>query len=283
MILIADGGSSKVDWVLLEPNKKRCSEAFSGSGLNPVYLSDNELTNRLQDQFSSKKWRDDLEALHFYGAGCATPLFRNRLHKVFRHFFPSATIEVSHDLMGAARATCLHNPGIPCILGTGSNSCLYDGEKIIDQVANLGYLIGDEGSGTHLGKEFLRAYFYRELPEYINKQLEAEFDLERKKVLEKLYGNQPNLFLASFVPFISLHQQEEPVGSIIQNVFGEFIKRHVLKYADHQTLPIHFVGSISYYFKSHLINALESFGLNAGRIVQKPIEGLLGYHIQEYS
>ncbi len=195
--------------------------------------------------------------------------------------FPNANISVHHGLLGAARATCGDKAGISAIIGTGSNTCLYDGKEVIDNVTNLGYLCGDEGSGTHLGKKLIRHYFYRELPKGLEQELEHFIGGGKQKVLDTIYGDvPPNVYLASFTRFMSEHMEHPFIQRILYRSFAEFIDRHVRKYDGHLRLPVHFIGSIAYVFQDMLKIVLTERAMQHGVFIKQPIDHLVDYHRQ---
>lgn len=277
MQLIADSGSTKADWALLSPDKS--VRYIHTQGFNPV-VHPREL---FQDEVH--KLAHDLlpgvspTEVHYYGAGCWDYSRKKVISGVLGEAYPKAKIIVMHDLLGAARAACGHAPGIACILGTGSNTCLYDGTDVIDNVTNLGFMLGDEGSGSHLGKAFLRSYFYRELDDELNQAFEEWTTMDKSTVLDKVYDTElPNTYLASFTRFMGEHKEHPLIQKIVFNSFAEFLDRHVRKYDGHLKLPVHFIGSIAFHFQTTLLAALHERDLTAGRFVQKPIEALAAFH-----
>ena len=277
MLVIADGGSTKVDWHFVK-NKNEIHQANS-IGFNPYYFESKNVVEELSKKFIKENPVNEVQKLFFYGAGCSSDEKCTVLINAFQIIFPNADIEVTHDLMACARATCGHESGIACILGTGSNSCLYDGKEIIDNVPTLGFVLGDEGSGAHLGKQILRAYYYREMPSDLKEKLEAFANMDRAELLKKIYGNSPNVFLASFSKFIGENKNHIFLQKMLKYSFEEFINKHIQKYDGHADLPIHFVGSIAYYFKDILKIVLKERKLILGKIIQKPIEDLVKFHL----
>ncbi|MEM1356733.1 MAG: hypothetical protein AAGF89_00935 [Bacteroidota bacterium] len=277
MLLIADSGSTKADWALLNPGQP--VRYVHTQGFNPVVHPQelfqdevHKLAHDLLPGVSPKK-------IHYYGAGCWDYARKKIISSVLGNVYPQAKVVVMHDLLGAARAACGHDPGIACILGTGSNTCLYDGTDVIDNVTNLGFMLGDEGSGSHLGKAFLRSYFYRELDEELNQAFEEWTTMDKSTVLDKVYDTDlPNTYLASFTRFMGEHKGHPLIQKIVFNSFAEFLDRHVRKYDGHLKLPVHFIGSIAFHFQKILLAALHERDLTAGGFVQKPIEALAAFH-----
>ncbi|MEM9836119.1 MAG: hypothetical protein AAF828_06435 [Bacteroidota bacterium] len=277
MVLVADCGGTKADWVLLETG--RADQLVSTGGFNPVVHAPEKLTeelNQLQDELLPEV---EVRQVFYYGAGCWDERRKDIVRAGLRQVWPAAELNVFHDLLGAARATCGRHPGIACILGTGSNTCLYNGTDVTDNVTNLGYLLGDEGSGSYLGKDFLRAYFYRELDDELVAAFESYTGISRSIVLDKVYESEvPNTYLASFTRFMGEHIDHPLIQRMVLNGFGEFLDRHVRKYRGHLGLPIHFIGSIAFHFKDILLAALHERDMQVGNFVQKPIEALANFH-----
>lgn len=282
MIVVVDSGSTKADWRMAKGHE---AHSLKTMGFNPVFHSADFIYEELQpvlnrDHFPVEK----ATQVFYYGAGCWDDRLKGVVHQALSRIFTNAQIEVEHDLLGAARATCKDQPGIAGILGTGSNSCLYDGKKVIDNVTNLGYLIGDEGSGTHLGKALIRAYFYRELPASLKEALDQDYPGGKQAMLDNIYGEEtPNVYLASFTRFMNEHKEHPFLQQLLYQSFAEFIDRHVRKYHNHLSLPIHFIGSVAYYFQDILKAVLEARAMKSGIFVQKPIDELVHFHIPGYA
>jgi glucosamine kinase len=281
MIAIADSGSTKTDWLLIQDG--HLFSEVSTIGLNPVFHTPSSIADAIQQPLQQASGHTPIEQIFFYGSGCWDQKRKAVVAEGLTKVFPGAKLDIHHDLLGAARAACGHQPGIACILGTGSNSCLYDGNDVIDNVTNLGYLLGDEGSGTHLGKKLIRAYFYRELPEDLITAFEVFYPDGKTGILDHLYeGPSPNTFLAKFSPFLSKHYKHPFVEELVGRSFEEFLRRHVFKYEGYQELPTSFVGSIAYHFRHILFQKMDELGLQAGIIVQKPIKKLLEFHQSDF-
>jgi len=276
MIIIADSGSSKTDWLVLLEQE---TLPFHSKGLNPVVVSDTFIAEELQATFSDTNWREDITHLYFYGAGCWNEATCGKIAKQLSPLFPKAAIEVDSDLVGAVKATCGDQEGITCILGTGSNSCWYNGNQIKDQIPSLGYQLGDEGGGAYLGKQLLRHYFYRELPDALQRAFIEKHPISKQEVLQRLH-HQPggNRYLASFAPFLKEQQQHPFVIELLKNSFDEFLVRHVFKYSSYPQLPLHFIGSIAFHFQDILKEQLATHQLQMGKIVEKPVLGLERYY-----
>ncbi|MEY3051176.1 MAG: hypothetical protein RLY31_961 [Bacteroidota bacterium] len=279
MTAICDGGSSKADWALLETNGN--IRFLTGPGFNPNYEDESAIREKLRDSLFRQLPFSSLPlSVLYYGAGCQDPESRRKVREAFRSLAPGADIRIDTDIMGAARAVCGHTPGIVCILGTGSNSAAYDGQAISDQVENLGFLLGDEGSGNHIGKELVRAFFYREMPESLRPLMEEAFPRGRQDLIERIYLDRqlPAAYLASFFQRFHPHRQHPFVEALIRSCFLAFLERHVCKYRDHLSVPIHFIGSVAYLCQDILADTLRDKGLRMGSILRHPLDGLVTFH-----
>lgn len=276
--LIADAGSTKVDWCLIGGDGKE-KKRFKTGGINALLISDDDLNRELQsvrDILGPESCEDEV---YYYGAGCATPAVCRKIVKAFHRLFPDAMVYVNSDMLGAARALCKDKPGIACILGTGSNSCLYDGVSIINNVPSLGYVLGDEGSGAALGKRLLSDAFKGQLPEMIREEFLARYQLNLAEILEKVYkSSAPNRFLASLVPFIQDHIWNPYIYSLVREEFICFIKKNIAMYVGAHSLPVNFMGSIASGFEDILREAADSLGYRVGKVEKSPMDGLIGYH-----
>lgn len=277
MVIIADCGSTKCDWLLVHGGRNHQLE--NTVGFSPFFHSTAEIQAIVQTQLVPKLDPGDVTQIWFYGTGVHDDHRAEIIAAALRAIFSNAVVEVYHDLLASARATCQRNAGIACILGTGSNSCYYDGNKILDNVTSLGWLIGDEGSGTHLGKALLRAWFYRELPADLSAAFEAEYPEGPDAIKDRIYEKGANAYLATFTRFLGERLQHPFVQTLVSDSLGEFLDRHVRKYQGHQQVPVHFVGSIAYHFKEILAKCMEERKLQLGEVVRKPIYPLAEYHL----
>lgn len=276
MLVIADSGSTKADWMVQGDHG---TQRITTMGFNPVFHPTELIFDELTRSFANQADKDSPGIVYYYGSGCWDTKRKKVISDALSKIFVRAEIKVEHDLLGAARATCGNQPGIACIIGTGSNSCLYDGEDIKDNVTNLGYLIGDEGSGTHLGKRLIRAYFYRELPHDLLEKFEKFAPEGPGHILDTIYGKEtPNVYLASFTKFLGENRDNFFVQRLLYKSFTEFIDRHVRKYKGHMSLPVHFIGSIAYTFQDIIKIALEERDLKVGKFIKKPIDHLFSFH-----
>jgi glucosamine kinase len=276
MILIADSGASKIDWRLLQIDGT--INQANTPGFNPYYQPIEDLKRDFQ-KVVIPKITENVNKIFFYGAGVSSEKNQLRIKDAFLEFFEDAYIEIGWDLLAAARALCGREPGIACIMGTGSNSCLYDGEKIIDNVANLGWILADEGSGASIGRKFLVDYLREIMPEGLRKQFNERFPLTREEFLEKVYQQErPSAFLASFTKFIFQHLKERYCYQLVYNSFAEFYENNVMKYENYKNLKVHFTGSIAFYFSYILRQVANDRGITLKNILEGPIAGLTLYH-----
>ena len=275
MILIADSGSTKTDWCVSDKGKQ--IQRISTKGMNPYFQSEEEIGEEIRLSLLPKLQTNTFDALYFYGAGCLPekiPSMRNVLSKCL----DVKTIDVDSDMLGAARGVIGRNSGIVCIMGTGSNSCYYNGEKIVSSVSSLGFILGDEGSGAVLGKLLVGDLLKNQLPEGLKEKFLKEFDLTPGMIIERVYRQPfPNRFLASLSPFLKRNIEMPEIRALVLNAFRAFLDRNVKQY-DYQQYKVHFVGSIAYYYKEILEEAILESGMQSGAIMQQPMDGLVGYH-----
>ena len=276
MVLIADCGSTKCDWLLVRGGRDQQLE--NTVGFSPFFHSTAEIKAILETQLLPKMDSAEVSEVYFYGTGVHDEHRAEIVAAAIRAVFPHAKVEVEHDLLAAARATCGHSAGVACILGTGSNSCYYDGKKILDNVPSLGWLLGDEGSGTHLGKALLRAKFYRELPADLNAAFDTDFPEGMDAIKDRIYEKGANAYLATFTRFLGDHLKHPFVQDLVATSLGEFLDRQAGKYSGVQHVPVHFVGSIAHHFQDILVRCMEERKMKPGVIVRKPIYPLAEYH-----
>lgn len=285
MYLIADSGSTKTDWCLC--NKGSVVLNIQTQGINPYHQTEEAIEEVLREELLPQLTRESRLTAHsstsivFYGSGCANATACNRIKEALFKVLDTEDVTVHSDLLGAARALCGHEEGIACVLGTGSNSCLYNGKEIIANTPPLGYILGDEGSSAVLGRRLVGDCLKNQLPEALRDEFLAEYQLTQEIILEKVY-RQPlaNRFLASLTPFLSKHKEVPEVHKLLVESFVDFFVRNVKQYR-RPWLPIHFVGSIANAFSAELKVAAESLGMELGTIMQSPIEGLVKYHGSE--
>lgn len=276
MILIADSGSTKTSWALLKDDNT--NSHYYTSGINPFFQTEFQIEDQLRKDLLLRMEVEKFSEIHFYGAGCATDkqklIVRNAFSKVFKFDF----IEVESDLLGAAKALCGDEPGIACILGTGSNSCYYDGHEIIHNVSPLGYIIGDEGGGVYLGKKLVADCLKNQVKENIRERFFERFDLTEAQIMENIYNKPfPNRFLASLSIFLKENIEEPEIYKIVYDGFSDFFKRNVFQY-DYQNKLVHVIGSIGYYYQDILRQVASGLSINLGKIIQAPMDDLILYY-----
>jgi len=277
MVIIADCGSTKCDWLFSHGGRDQQLE--NTVGFSPFFHTSAEIRDIIEDQLLAKIDAESVESVFFYGTGVHDRHRAEIVESALRAVFPNAKTAVEHDLLGAARAVCGHSAGIACILGTGSNSCYYDGIKILDNVPSLGWLLGDEGSGTHLGKALLRAWFYRELPADLDSAFRKTYPEGAHAIKDRAYEKGANAYLATFTRFLGEHVQHPYIQKLVMGCLGDFLDRHVVKYQGHQHVPVNFVGSIAHHFQELLVRCMDERRLHLGKIVRKPIYPLAEFHI----
>ena len=278
MILIADGGSTKADWIALDNNKKEVFRVRT-LGLNPAVVPEEELLNRIVNMFQLINVKNDVKEIHFYGAGCGTPQPVAILKKVLESIFVNAEIHIAEDLLAAVYASLGKNPGIVCILGTDSNSCYFDGEKMESNVVSLGYTLMDEASGNFFGKRLIRDYFYKTMPENISKSLEEQYDMDPDHIKFNLYRKpNPNMYLASFAKFMFEFKDDKYIKSLIRAGLQRFFRFRVLPYHPNEITEIYFIGSIAFYFREILEGIAAINGLKIAGVIQRPIDNLIEFH-----
>ena len=280
MILIVDSGSTKTDWIGIDDSGKVIFESQT-LGLNPQVLDRNLIKERIVNNYDLYKYRKDVDELYFYGAGCGTEPPRVLIKEVFEDVFINANeISVKEDTYAAIYATSTSGKkSIVCIIGTGSNCTYFDGNDVLQKVTSLGYILMDDASGNYFGRQLLRDYYFNRIPEEISKKFESEYDLKAETIKDKLYKQpNPNTYLAKFAKFLINNKDSEYSQTLIRKGFQSFIERQVLQFSDAKEVLIHFSGSISFYLKDELESCLKEYGLTAGNIIRRPIEGLLKYH-----
>ena len=277
MILIADGGSTKCDWILLDFNGEVALKTRT-QGLNPAVVKGEILTTRLQANDELMQVADSVTKIFFYGAGCGTEKPNLALKKIFETVFKNAKVDVKEDTYAAAYSVATE-PGIVCILGTGSNSSYFDGKDVYTTIPSLGYILMDEASGNYFGKKLIRDYYYKKMPEDLRKEFEEKFDLSADSIKENIYKkDNPNVYLANFAEFMFRAERNDYFYSVLKKGIKDFFKNRIKPYDNYQELPVHFVGSIAF-FSSDIINKVaKKYGVTIGNIVRRPIDGLIEYH-----
>jgi len=273
MILIADSGSTGTSWVLTDFSNYR--KDFEGAGMNPNYSSEKELKESLSLlPFDS----DKVSKIYFYGSGVGSEENNRKVSRLISQRFQKAEVFVANDLLAAAKALSPENPGIIGILGTGTNSCYWDGERISDDQHSLGFLLGDEGSGFDFGKHILSAFFYNQLSQELSTKFRGQYQLDRSLFITELYQQtSPNRYIAAFAPFVFENSDFPEMKKLIQNRFNHFIKYYLMRFQS-LDLPVHFIGSVAYFGKPLLEDCLRQAGFSPGAFLRQPMDGLLQYH-----
>jgi N-acetylglucosamine kinase-like BadF-type ATPase len=278
MILIADSGSTKTAWSMISQDYPKVLTCITG-GINPMYQDEESIYQLLKKDFG----RTPIEpvSLFFYGAGCINKDVNATVHNSLNRFFQCKSISIQTDLMGAARSLCQNNEGMACILGTGSNSCYYDGTEIIQNVSPLGYMLGDEGSGAVIGRKFIGDLLKNQLPDNIKNDFFEYYNLNASSIMEQVYKKPfPNRFLAQFMRFIRENLNEPDIYKLVKGSFSEFFIRNIQQYPQARHLPVHFTGSVAYYFKEILEEVAMETCYHLGSVTVSPMEGLIRYHLQ---
>lgn len=283
MILIADSGSTKTDWRLID-DKKKIHQANT-QGINPYFVSTEDISKILQCELLPilpEFIENEKIEIHFYGAGCSSIEKCNDVKSGIENVFKHAQITVEHDLLAAARALCGHQEGLAAILGTGSNSCYYNGKKILQNQPSLGFILGDEGSGAYLGKQLICDFLNNEMPEEISNRIKERFKLTKDDVLENVYKKPfPSRYLASFSKFIYQNLKYEYCHNLVVHAFRLFFERHICKYPRKGELPLGIVGSVGFYYSNIISRIADEKGIPMGKIMESPISGLTLYHMGE--
>ncbi|MDX5347346.1 MAG: hypothetical protein LPK19_08870 [Hymenobacteraceae bacterium] len=279
MILLADSGSTKTDWVLLTESGETARVATVG--FNPDYQRTEGIYLELKKSLLPQIIGHTPEKVYFYGAGCSTPKKIKEVTDAIQLAFPQAKVFVDHDLMAAARALCGNQAGLPCILGTGCNSSVFDGEKIIANVPSLGFWLGDEGSGGYMGRQLVIWFLNNELPADLQKAFHEQFpETNYAQVMEHVYRKEyPNRYLASFATFLEPHRQHPFIQQLLHDSFQMFFQRQLGKYPDYKHLPAHFVGSIAFFNQEILKEVAAKNGYTVEKVIKSPLEGLIDYHL----
>ncbi|HEX7756545.1 MAG TPA: N-acetylglucosamine kinase [Niabella sp.] len=274
--LIADAGSTKAEWSLLNNGKIK---TILTSGISPYFLDGNQIVELLNRELLPRLGKAEVGEVFYYGTGCLNPRNRALVLKSLRRLFKAAKVSVWHDVEGAARGLCVHNKGIASILGTGSSSCFYDGRKIRKNNPGLGYVLGDEGSGAYLGRKVVQYYLYNTFDEDLRARFDATYVTNSAEILEKVYKQPlPNRYLAGFAKFLAENRGHYMVENIIEDGLNDFFFTHLCKFQEAWKYPVNFVGSIAFGFKDVIKELCNSYSFELGKILQKPMKGLIEYH-----
>ncbi len=276
MIIIAESGSTKTNWLTEK------QELFETIGFNPLFFTSDEIYDELLKNKDLLEARERFTQVFFYGASCSSPERNEVVHRALQKYFTVAkVIVVDHDMKAAAIATYDGRTGITCILGTGSNSCLYDGEEIHEVVPALGYVLGDEGSGAYFGKKLMALFLYNELPEGTLKLMREKYGLEKELILDNVYKKpNANVYLAGYARIMEESPDTEYMEKLAEDGFTDFFNHHVCCYENYQTYPVHFVGSIAHFYRVPLQKVANHFGCELGNINRSPVYKLLEWHLK---
>jgi glucosamine kinase len=274
--LIADSGSTKAEWCLING---RSTKTFYTQGLSPYFLSSEQIEYIITEELRSKMKKSEPDEIYFYGTGCSNAENVKLVKKAIEKVFTEAKVAVDHDLMGAAKALCGNEKGVACILGTGSNSCYYNGRKIVKNSPGLGYVLGDEGSGAYLGRKVVQYFLYKTFDADLMDRFNAKYRTNSDEILTAVYKKPlPNRYLASYAEFLAENRGHYMVENIIEDGFNDFFFNHIYKYRESWTMPIHFTGSVAHGFKDVLKDLCNSYELQLGKVIKKPMEGLIKFH-----
>lgn len=278
-ILLADSGATKCEWCLAHSSKK--SRVVFTQGISPYFLNTPQIEAIIRNELLPDLKNTAIDAVYYYGTGCRLPENARIVKKAISNVFKGTEVKVTHDLLGAARALCGHEKGIACILGTGCNSCYYNGRSIVKNSPGLGYVLGDEGSGAYLGKKVLQYYLYNTFDEELRYKFESKYKPVQEDILEHVYKKRlPNRYLASYSLFLAENRGHYMIENIIEDGLNDFFFTHLCKYGESWKLPIHFTGGVSYAFRDKIIELCHAYEFELGTIMKNPMEGLLAYHLQ---
>ena len=274
--LIADSGSTKCEWCLLYNGKKKI---INTHGISPYFVKREQIVDLLEQDLVPELKNVEIEELHFYGTGMGNPSNEKIVRLALKEVFSTADITLEDDLLGAARALCGHEKGIACILGTGANSCYYNGKKIVKNSPGLGYVLGDEGSGAYLGKKVIQYYLYNTFDEDLMHRFNKHFNVSKDDILDSVYKKPlANRYLASYAIFLAENRGHYMIENIIEDGLNDFVFNHLYKYEESWKMPINFTGSIAFGFKDVLQDLCNTYELELGKVLQSPMDGLVEFH-----
>lgn len=281
MILVADSGSTKADWNLVD-DKGNVVKQASTIGLNPLFINTEGIVAELVKTLMPALGRNTVSNVYFYGASCSSDERKAVVADALKELFTGSSVMVDHDMLAAARALCGNEPGFAAILGTGSNSCYYDGVDIVDNIPALGFILGDEGSGAYIGRMLIREYIYETLPAELQEQFTADYNLTKDDIFAAVYSKPlPNRFLAQFARFCTRNQGHPYIEAMLTHAIDDFFVHHICRYEKHKQHPVGFVGSVAHYHSEVLKKVADKHGVIVGKIVDAPITALTLYHINQ--
>lgn len=278
MILIVESGATKAEWCLLKGSD---SSRVLTQGISPYFYTSNQIQSIIKNELLPYlNAGQPVSHIYYYGTGCNNAQSVLVVQLALDSLFPSSEKHITHDLMASAHAVCGHRGGVVAILGTGSNSGYYDGQKFVVNHPSLGYILGDEGSGAYLGKKILQSYFYNQFSKEIKEEFESEFGVTEFQILREVYQHPtPNRYLASFSVFLSNHRGNELVEKILQEGIGDFFCNHLQVYPESITGQVHFTGSIAWYYRDVVLSLCRKFGYQAGHIIKNPLDNLVAFYL----
>ena len=277
MILIADSGSTKTAWTLTDGQD--VAKHWKTRGFNPYYQTLEEVRHSLRQEFGPIIEGIRVEKLFFYGAGCSTPERKAIIADAIADFLPGCTIEVNNDLLGAARSLCGRQPGIACIMGTGSGSSFYDGREILRNIPSLGFILGDEGSGAYIGKALIRDFLRENMPQHIRKAISDEYGIDKESVLEQVNRkSMPSRYLAGFSKFVTAGLKDPYLFGLAYSAFSDFARQYIVRYDDYNRYSVHFIGGVAFYNRTVLDKVSEDLKFRVGSVLEQPMEGLIRFH-----
>lgn len=277
MILVADSGSTKTEWKIID--KRNPQQSIFTSGINPFFLTSDEIHKLLKTELKNLEGRS-FSHVYYYGTGCSSVARENVIKDAMNRFLTTESIFVGSDMLAAARSLCMNDPGIACIIGTGSNSCYYNGKMIVSNVAPLGYILGDEAGAAVIGRKLISGVLKKQVSQTVIDLFFETYKITPGEILENVYMKPfPNRFLGQFARFISSNIQITELQDIIISCFDDFIRRNILQYPESKDLPVHFTGSIAFHFRSFLEELLIKFSLKTGTITLSPMASLIDYHL----
>jgi glucosamine kinase len=275
-ILIADSGATKTEWSLLMDGKKK---TFFTQGLSPFFLNSTQIDEILKKELWKKVKVVTIDEIYFYGTGCSSKENNRIVANAFKKQYPKAKITVNHDMLGAAISLCHNQKGVACILGTGSSACFFDGKKITKSRTGLGYALGDEGSGSYMGRKLIQYYLYDTFDAELKYAFEKKFAVDRKEILDHVYKQPfPQRYIASFTTFLSAHRGHYMIENIIEDSLLDFFFSHISKFKESWSQPVHFVGGIAFAFKDVLKDLCSNYKIELGTINKRPMDGLVKFY-----
>ena len=278
-MLIADSGATKCEWCLLNENGQK---KVITTGINPYFLSVQQIVALLEAELLPSLSSASPHQIFFYGSGLGNENNKAIIQAVLMQLFPNSLLFIDTDMLASARATCGSEQGVVCILGTGSNTCYYNGTEITKNIPGIGYVLGDEGSGTYLGKRVLQHYLYNTFDEDLQSRFDAMFITSRKDILDRVYSKPlPNRYIASFTKFLAENRDHYMVENIIEDGLNDFFFQHICKFGESWTSPIHFTGSVAFGFQDVLGDLCKSYQFTIGKVLKNPMDGLIKYHQQK--